>query len=131
MTGLAYKKLTGGEMKKYEGMASKDKERYKYEKEEYDRSKSQENSKPDSSDDDDTKPPAKIIQRDAAKKTKEDSGEQENKANTKRRRKTRDPNLPKKSRSAYLYFAQDYRTKLLKDNKDIPFGEIVSAVPSN
>lgn len=129
MTGLAYKKLTGDEIKKYEDMASQDKERYNSEKEEYDRSKSQEDSKPDSSDDDGTKLPAKKTQYQARKKTEEcyssDEDEQEKGKPEKRHRKKKDPHAPKQSKSAYLIYSIENRPRIQKDNPNASFGEVV------
>jgi len=43
---------------------------------------------------------------------------------TKRVKKDKDPNAPKRPLSAYMYFSQDWRERIKIENPDVSFGEI-------
>ncbi|EFP78745.1 Non-histone chromosomal protein 6 [Puccinia graminis f. sp. tritici] len=47
-----------------------------------------------------------------------------NPVKTKRVKKEKDPNAPKRPLSAYMYFSQDWRERIKTENPDVSFGEI-------
>ncbi len=94
MVGKKYQELTTEEKVKYEKLAEKDKERYEKEMANYDPPNDN-----DDSDDGSSKKPKKK----AAKK---------------------DPNAPKRARTAYMYFNSEMRSKMKEQNPKASFGEL-------
>jgi hypothetical protein len=47
----------------------------------------------------------------------------------KKKRAPKDPNAPKRSKSAYILFSTHHRSAVKEANPDAGFGEIVSCVP--
>ena len=91
-----YKELTSEGKVKYEDLAKKDKRRYEKEMENY---------TPPSDDDEDDDD-------DGGKKSKKKKGAK------------KDPNAPKRPRTAYMYFNIEMRPKIKEDNPDASFGEL-------
>ena len=46
------------------------------------------------------------------------------KPKSERKRKIKDPQAPKRAKSAYIYFCQDKRADIVKEHPDLPFGQI-------
>ncbi len=96
LVGKKYKELTDEEKAKYEKMAKKDKQRYEQEMSNY---------TPPSDDDDDDDVSSK-------------------KSTSKNKRGKKDPNAPKRARTAFMYFNAEMRPKIKEDNPDASFGEL-------
>jgi len=97
LLGAKWQTLKDGEKKPYERQNQLDKERYEKEKEELNRKEAEDNAT-------DTEPKTKKSKTTAAAKNKEKKG-------------------PKQPKSAYMLFADDERTKLKTEGKDVTFAE--------
>eukprot|EP00245_Coleochaete_scutata_P004557 TRINITY_DN17273_c0_g1_i1.p1 TRINITY_DN17273_c0_g1~~TRINITY_DN17273_c0_g1_i1.p1 ORF type:complete len:663 (+),score=213.11 TRINITY_DN17273_c0_g1_i1:162-2150(+) len=68
-------------------------------------------------------PPTPKKKKEEAEGSKKDAGKKE-----KGKKKKKDPNAPKRSLSAYMYFTQDERERMKRENVKLPFAEVGKAV---
>jgi hypothetical protein len=102
MIAVEYKKMSEDEKKKYDNMATEDKERYATEMKDY---------VPPSDDDDD-----------------DDGDNGGGKKKVVKKKVKKDPNAPKKPLTTYLSYSVKIRPALKAENPDMSFGDIARAI---
>jgi len=101
----SWKKLTDEEKKKYQVLADKDKERHKKEMKNYKKSESSSSSSSDSSSDSDS--------------DSSDDKKKKKKGRRKGKKKKKDPNAPKPATNPYMFFQNEKREQIKKDNPEL------------